>query len=506
MTTLPPASVRGARSAGLALALAALTALAAPARGDQVVLGVEQAVTGQSNLFRSTVREISDGSYQVTPSVKVLGEESTFRYLVEYDPSYEVYFISENVNGLDHFFRGQLAWDPLPVSTLRLRADVADYRSVRGITADGPAGIPDVVPQVTGDITRSFVDLDYEHALSRTTVARAAIGMQSYAYTTPNNADSLGGGGELGLLHELTRDFSLGGSLLGSYRRFDELVAQPGSENAVANANLILLWEPTPSFFVEVEAGPAVVVTRQDPPGPEVVGRYSGADTVFGPVVALFDTTSPAACTLLNGQPLLSTCPVQLVPGFPGSFAEQVVVDYDPGTAPRRSDEEVYTAFADIELRKEDHWGFASVGYFRREDASAGIGTTTVRDSVTLTIQSTPFWQVDLRVRGNWNRRVATGATDRFAVRAGPSTILAPGGTPVAEANGLIDTGIRVETEITQYWADLLVTREVFERTWLELGFRYLNQQRIERPGATTEFDDLVGSLMVRYEFAPIEF
>jgi len=495
----------------VAACFGAFVATVAPTAGtaERLELGIQQAITGQSNLFRSPTTPIPDGNYELMPIIRFNGAGGTYGYALEYRPSYEVYFDNENVNGFDQFFRGNFYYRPQPVSTVRFNADVADYRSVRALTAAGPDGIPDIVPQTTGRIVRSFLDLAYEHEITRATSATAGFGFQSYEYSTPNNPDSLGFALEGSALHRLTRDFALGGSVLGSYRQFDQLDPQPASQNAVANANLLLLYEPTPSLFFEFSVGPAVVFTRQDDPGPQLVNRFVGADTVIGPVAAVYQTNPALAtsCTSVGGQFVLDSCPLRFVPGFTGSFSQQVYVGFDPGGAPSQNDQNVFTGFANLEVRWEDSWGTASLGYFRGEDASAGIGTTTIRDSVTAVIQIQTFWSIDLRVRGNWNQRQATGATNQFTTRAGPSTFPAPGGLFVAQANGLIDTGVATETDITQYWADVLATREVYERVWLELGFRYLNQERVDKPGSvTTSFDNIVGSVMVRYMFAPIEF
>jgi hypothetical protein len=480
---------------------------------DGLELGIEQSVSGQSNLFRSPTGSIPDGNYEIAPIIRLFGDGERYGYSLEYKPSYEVYFVNEGVNGFDQFFRGNVYFEPAPVSTVRLNADIADYRSVRALAAVGPDGLPDVLPQTTGRINRAFVDLDYEHAVTRSTTATAGAGFQSYAYTTPNNPDSLGFALYSGMTHRLTRDFALGGSLLGSYRRFDELVPQPASQNAVFNANLTALYEPLPSLFIELSAGPAVVFTREDDPAPQLVNRFLGADVPIGPIavpfVALYQTDPaiPTSCASVGGQFILSTCPVRPVPGFGGSFSEQVFVNFDPSTAAELGDQTVLTGFAEAEIRWEDSWGIASIGYFRGEDASAGIGTTTIRDSVTAAIEFETYWQVDVRVRGNWNQRQATGATNQFTTRAGPSPFQTVSGLFVAEANGLIYTGVATETDITQYWADLRAGKEVYDRLFVELGFRYLKQERIDRPGSfTTSFDNLVGSLMVRYMFEPIEF
>jgi hypothetical protein len=486
----------------------AFAGVASPGHAEEVVLGLEQAVTGQSNLFRSTVGSIADGNYEFSPYLRLLGEHGNTEYSVEYRPSYEVYFVSEDVNGLDQFFRTNVVSNLLPVSRLRFRLDYADYRSVRAVTADGPAGIPDVVPQATGRIKRTFANLDYEHDVTRSTRAAGRLAFQSYNYTTPSNADSLGIAAEGNVVHFLRQEIGIGGSVLLSHRRFDELDLQPASQNTVANANLLVLYEPAPSWFIELSAGPAAIFTRQDELGPQVVDRWFGVPTDQGDVIRRFQTdpTQGGACASINGQPVLVTCPIAIYPGFPGDITEQVVVTFDPGTQTTTSDQDLVTGFVNAELRKEDSWGYASLVYFRSEDASAGIGTTTVRDSITATIFTRPFAFFDLRIRANWNRRQATGASNQFTVRAGASTIISPDGDPVAQANGLIDTGLQTETEINQYWADVVATREVYDRLWIDLGFRFLHQDRLDQPlGDTRRFDNYVGSLMMRYELPPVE-
>jgi hypothetical protein len=117
------------------------------------------------------------------------------------------------------------------------------------------------------------------------------------------------------------------------------------------------------------------------------------------------------------------------------------------------------------------------------------------------------WWRVDVRLRGNWNQRRATGESNQFTTRAGPSTFVAPGGLFVAEANGLIYTGEDTETDITQYWTDLRATREIYDGLTVELGFRYLNQERTDRPASvTSSYDNFTGWVALRYMFEPIEF
>ena len=327
--------------------LLALTSGPIVAVAGEIEIGLEQAVTVQSNLFRSETDSVADGNYEIKPIIRIRDEGPRYGYLLEYRPSYDAYFDTTGVDGFNHFFRGAVFYDPAPTSTIRFKADVTDYRSVRAIAEAGPSDIPDIVPQTTGRINRAFLDLDLEHDFSPSTTATAGLGFQSYSYSTPNNPDSLGFSVDTSLTHWLTGDFAVGGSLLGGYRQFEELAPQPASENAVVNANLTLLFEPVPTLFIELSAGPAGVFTRQDDPSNQRVSRFVGADTILGPIVGVFQTNPALAssCQSVGGQFLLDSCPLRIVPGFPGDFTEQVNAVFASGSG-------AYSGSCRTEIRK----------------------------------------------------------------------------------------------------------------------------------------------------------
>ena len=72
------------------------------------------------------------------------------------------------------------------------------------------------------------------------------------------------------------------------------------------------------------------------------------------------------------------------------------MVFFDPGRNPGKSEDDFLTWFLSAELRKEFGWGYVSLNFRRAEDASAGSGSTSVRDSLTGEV----FFE-----RGRWSSR-----------------------------------------------------------------------------------------------------
>ncbi len=306
---------------------------------DQLLLGLEQMLTGQQNICGLYEDEIADGTYEIRPSVQLRRPEGTLSYDLSYSPTFEVFFRSDQLNGVDHSSRATIQYEVLPVASLSLRADLAHFRSTRASTVDGPTGNPEVVPETAGDINRIFADLEYEHQLSRSTRATGAFSFQRYAFTTLDGADSNGFGARIEAVHEPTQAFGIGGSLAGSLRRFKDRSLPPALQNAVLNPNLVITMSPAQTVFLSLRAGPALLFTRS-------AGIAGGSST---------------------------------------------------------SDTQV-TWFLDGELQKAESWGHMSLALRRDEAASAGSGSTTLRDSITATlfIRSGKRWTGHLFA--NWSR------------------------------------------------------------------------------------------------------
>jgi hypothetical protein len=476
------------------------------ALAGQALLSVDQSLVGQSNVFKTVGPQVSDGSYELQPHLRFFDPDEKFLYDVEYAPAFEAFFKTDGFNGIDHFLRSRLQYQPTRIDTVHLRANVANYRAIRATTTDGVGGIPDVIPGTQGDITRVFIDGGYERQITRATMASATAGFQHYSYTTPSNVDSTGVNGELMLLHEPISNVSIGGSVFGSYRDYQPSEFQAGSENAVFAANLVVRSQITPTIYFDFKGGPAGLFVREAAPGPALTERFYGEETDAGTVAAVF---APGACGQFKGQPRIDECPPGQANSLSGRMDEKVIVDYDDGSRPPPVSDEEVTFFIGAELRKEDSWGYASLDFRRTEDASAGSGFTTIRNSLTASSLYAYDENWTLGSRFNWNRRNATGIVHDPVLRAGDSGIPFDGFPffNYAQADALIPNDRLSQSEIDQIWLDVIATRSITDHLSIELMFRYQWQQaaaNLDFPERS--FDNLLGSVMFRYEFTPFDY
>lgn len=491
------------RSRAVRSLLFAAASLLLPSRmlADHAWLELEQTVSGQSNLFRSADDEQADGSYQVRPRLRFQRAKGEIQYEVEYSPTYDVFFQTSGIDGFDQFGRTELSYSPTPIGTFFTHSELAYYRSIRSSTVEGPTGIPEVVPDVSGRVFRAIADVGYQHAFSATTVGEASFAIQSYEYSTPSNTDSVGFGGEVNLLHELGPTIELGGLLLASHRRFEDLESQPASNNTILHGGPIVRLLPIPAFSVEVQFGPAWVLTDRDAGEAASVSQFRTISSGGVTQAAVFD-----GCGQFAGQPLLSLCPFFAPAG--GLASQTVTVDYVAGGRPPSTEDDGLNAFGSVLLRKDESWGYASLGYLRAEDASSGNGATTVRDSVTATASFGGDTRWNLRLRANWNQRETVDRIDRTDVVAGPSAFPAPppgGSLFFAEAESLVVVG-RSRQKTTQYWFDATLRRPITHAISIQLEGRYLQQDRSGGGPDEDDFDNWRGGVTINVELPRIEY
>jgi len=473
-----------------------------PASADRASLTVEQSVIGQTNVLRTPDHEQGDGSYEVRPRLRFERPVGDLQYLLEYAPTYDVYFRTDGIDGFDQYGQGRVAYSPWPTGNAFVHTDLAYYRSIRSDSVTAPSGSVELIPNVNGRVFRALADAGYEHRLTPTTTAKSKIEFASYEYSTSNNTDSLGFGGELQLLHELDRTFVAGVYGGASYRRFDEQSSQPESYNTVFQGGPVVRFLPTPTLVFEGQAGPAYISIHRDEVGDQVVSQFRTVGRSGGIDAAIFSN-----CGTFAGFPLLAQCPLA-----PANFANSIsdltiptrLVSY-PGSS-ESYDDDTLDGFARFLLRHEEEWGSESIEYFRGEEASSGGGATAVRDSVTAAVELDAGKNWSFRVRGNWNQRQTRERFDRTEVVAAQSTTtFADTFQPLAEAQGLVLVG-RERRKTTQYWADARLRRQITTALSVDLEVRYLNQDKTGSFSDVDDYEDWKGVLTLRYALPALDY
>jgi hypothetical protein len=489
----------------LAPGVGCLVAALSPASADRASLTVEQSVIGQTNVLRTPDHEQGDGSYEVRPRLRFERPAGDLQYLLEYAPTYDVYFRTDGIDGFDQYGQGRASFSPWSTGTAFVHTDLAYYRSIRSDTVTGPSGALELIPNVSGRVFRAIADAGYEHRLTPTTTAKGTIDFASYDYSTATNPDSLGFGGELKLVHELERTFAAGVYAAASYREFDELSSQPESYNTVFQGGPVLRFLPTPTLVFEGQAGPAWVSIHRDPFGDRVVPQFRTVASGGGIAAAVFSN-----CGTFAGFPLLSQCPLAPANFFAGDLATPTTIVNYPGSSDSY-DDDVLDGFARFLARHEEEWGSESIEYFRGEEASSGGGATSIRDSVTAAVELDAGDNWSFRVRGNWNQRETRERFDRTEVVAVQSARIADTFQPLAEAQGGLEAqGLivvaRERRKTTQYWADARLRRQITPALSADLELRYLYQDRSGSFSDVNDFEDWKGVITLRYELPALDY
>jgi hypothetical protein len=490
------------------------------AEAHEVQLGVDQRLGVQSNLFTTAINETASGFYQVSPRLILSQPESDFTYNLEYQPSYRVYFNVDGVNGWDQVVRGRAKSQINARDAVRLDGEFLLNRSIRSIGTFDSSGQPLVVANGNGTNQRFVTDLAFDHSFSNRTMGTVGFNYNRWDYTDSNNVDNQGMGAELQLTQAMTDRLLVGMNVSGRYRAFDETQFAPASYSTVVNSNLVIQYQITPTVRFEASGGPAGVFTEQGVPNSQWVNRWDGfefnqfgAPGPFGRAWSVL--VSPVTvCAASVGVPVLRFCPASAVaPVLTGNLGEQILIALDPGQTVFGQSRSDLTYFVNFGLTKKYSRGLLNASFIRNEDAGSGLGTTTILNSVSGSVQYSfsDFWRLDMH--GVYTKRTSVSQlpfTDVSAVPAVDSNnapITDGSGNQLAQAGYIIArTGIsNLDQNVGIVEARL--TRRLTERSSLQFLFTYYNQSQ-ENQGTFTgsQFENYVGGISFIYEFDPYKF
>ncbi|MBW2385352.1 MAG: hypothetical protein JRG92_17095, partial [Deltaproteobacteria bacterium] len=260
------------------------------------------------------------------------------------------------------------------------------------------------------------------------------------------NNDNRSLGGNVEYTYALAPRIGVGANVVGRYRDFqdrfqvirdavdsnDEPVFGgtffvPGTTTGILNSNLIIFSDLTPTFKFRVSGGPSGVILRQ-------------------PSYSLTDVEPP--------------------PGRQWTVTET------------RSEELTY--FASASLTKHLSRGRVSADWIRNEDASSGVGSSTLLNQVSMS----GVWNTDQY----WRWRGLVGWRNRKQERE-----------PFAGS-----TLPTLQREFTEVWLDTSFIRTINERVDIRFRFRYEHRLEAFVDGADRpETSRFIGAVTIRYEFEP---
>jgi len=496
----------------LVLALASIL-LAVPADAREVILGVEQSLTADSNLFNQSVDPTADGSYRIGPTVHLLEDRDVINYDFFYSPQYQVYMTTQDVNGWNQTFYGDLAYRPTARDEFTLETSALLRSAVQLLTDPGVTVDAAAVPGI-GDTGHYEVDLTYRRMIGERWSGSVTGNYDQWTYTNRTAIPNVSGGGAAALYWAATPHVQTGVDLSSLYRRFDSVGAQPQSANVVSNASLFALWEFVEHWKLTLSGGPTYVAQRQSAPEDRVSNRYQvgtlGADVYAAPF---------ANCPVFASLQLLESCFVDNLADTSNNLAnpfEQVPVNFPPGTQTTSTSSNYATFFARALIGYKWQRGGLEFGYSRSQDASGGVASTNIRDALTLETTYRPILHTTLALYAEWSKRSSMIAQSRGAVTAVLSAQTTDLGNPLAEAGELTLIRFNTDQEIMQGRLILTATRQLTKNLRLSGQFSYTGQQvdttvsndtaGLTASSSARRFNRYVGRVFVRYEFDSFRF
>ncbi len=496
----------------LILALASLLP-ALSADGREVVLGIQQSLTADSNLFNESQDPTADGSYRIGPTIRLREQRDVLNFDFFYTPQYQVYMRTDNVNGLNHTFIGELEYRPTPRDTITLSSSAILRRAVQLLT-DPNLVVSDFDTPGIGDTGRYIVDLRYQRRLTDRLAGSVSGRYEQWTYTNGTAVPNISGTAKADTYWAFTPEIQAGIEVTGSYRAFEAIGSLPPSTNAIGNASLFGAWQIDPRWSMTLSGGPAYVAQRQDAPEARLTRRFRTDENQNGVVAA----AQFANCLPFAGLLLLERC---LINGADPSSNladpfQEVFVDFPPGTETTSTNSDFATFFAGAEVRYEFPRGFATLGYSRNQDATGGVGSTNITDAVTGRAAYDLNRRTNFSLLAVWSKRKSELSQSQGFVTAVQSSELSDNNQPLAEAGDLALIRFNSERDLDQVRVVATVLHRLSKNLQVRGQFNFTTQRiesiaidpvtdaRIESGSRRT--NRYIGRVFIRYEFDPYRF
>ena len=323
--------------------------LCRPSEAGEVIIGLENRIAGDSNVFRSieggSRRIERDGIWEVTPSIQVRETQRELNYSLDYRPVFEAYFTQPGIDGWDHSQRSSLDWN---ISGKDQVGIVQSFRRARNVR-EFETGEFDSVNEFVLDesdrerITRSSVSAFFSRQWSPAAQFRLGVDFNDVEFNSARNLDSRSYSANASVNYVPVDRWTLGVAGVGRIRQTEGLQINDEDNDPLNPLSLLN------------DRG----IAREN----AYIGNLVG--TVAHKLTETIDLSLQVGPTLIWSK----------------RFAQDVRLDP--------------SFFAAAEVRKAWQKGSAQLTYTRSESGSAGDGSVIV-DSVRLTLTVSPFRRLNL--------------------------------------------------------------------------------------------------------------
>ena len=283
---------------GLGLMLAA-----ASTQARQLELSVENRLGGTDNVFQvakeSPATPKEDGFWELAPRLVVRDDQDELSYDFRYQPSFEKYFKTSNVDGWDQNARGLFDWRVTPRDSVRLSGSFVSSRRVRAEFVDGGAASNPIFDasdrqRVKRGQSRAF----YSHHFTPLLSGRLDYSLDDLDYSGRTLSDTRSHTGTVGLNYALNPLTTIGTALSMRFRdsRINQTLSpspfvppvETRNTTRTVDLSFSLQRQLTKSINLSVQAGPSFINTEQDRQLPTVPTEksHTNNNSVFAVVSA----------------------------------------------------------------------------------------------------------------------------------------------------------------------------------------------------------------------------
>lgn len=477
----------------VAAALAALFAVALPARAAEFVPGWAAETIWDSNVLRSSDDEDADYSLRTGPDVRVREKQGDLQYDLAYRPRYEAFLETSGINELDHFLEAAGRWQIDRTSELQLMNTFAYTSSLSGIAETVPVGADTiaVVSPTRQRITVNTGTLAFTHRFGPLWEFQARFHSQLYEYEEQFDPDSLANSGMVQVTRGITPRFVAGVGAQIQRQDFDAVVeGTEGSGTTFYQGFGVLSYSFSRSFRISGNAGPAWSVPDEigndrsafdyQPVNPDTCPRRADGVPIFNPTQR--NGGCQPALYRIGGSPV-----ARVIPGLNGAPLQSIVDVPFEGEVSEGS----LSYFGRISLVKEWQLVTASLGIERTASTASGVGGSTVLTAFDGNLRWVPArdWTLDLNAMYTL-QTAANDVREQFvALVSDPSRVPdvndafgIPGLTAIPDPVGVafqIDSGGKIDSaiDITTYRIELVAERRIWRNLRLNGRASYWHQE-----------------------------
>ena len=211
---------------GLGLMLAS-----ASAESRELEFFVENRIGGDSNVFREPTKildpgpsrrqnKTEDGFWEVSPRVTLRHKNDDLNYNFRYQPTYQHFFDTSGINGVDHNARAIFDWRINYADSLGFNGDFSDTRRIRSLINDLSTD-PDPTPEPSDGerVKRGRGTVYYRRVLTPLLSTRVDYSIDEIDYSKRTISDSRAHSGSARLDYSLDSLTSVGVSVSARFRK-----------------------------------------------------------------------------------------------------------------------------------------------------------------------------------------------------------------------------------------------------------------------------------------------